>query len=364
MPSIQEAPATLRRRAGSPSRQEHDSTIAGAEATSPIPATQIQTLLVEHSYIEPLARRKVTTAEGIISEEETYVLAPPSVTSRILNILFKPFHFLVFALLHIGLELMVSARTMKTLVQVFFLPHLFPVAPEVVRILRQDLDLDKMTKIPKHLAVVLPAGNESSESEEDEWAGQVAQLAQWATASGIKCLSIMRTDPLHPELVEVLQDRITDSIADFYREEKIVPVALARTLGSPEEGLNTLNPLDQRKRLHGGRPFDLDVVVLSKQDGHARLAGVVRTLGEAARQNRITSEDITTDFMDKELSYELPEPELLIILKDDLDMSGYPPWHIRLTEIFHHPDQAIIPRYTMFLQALHRYAKCDQRFGK
>lgn len=47
---------------------------------------------------------------------------------------------------------------------------------------------------------------------------------------------------------------------------------------------------------------DLDVVVLSEQDGHARLAGVVRTLGEAARQQKIISEDITMDFMAKELS--------------------------------------------------------------
>jgi hypothetical protein len=30
----------------------------------------------------------------------------------------------------------------------------------------------------------------------------------------------------------------------------------------------------------------------------------------------------------------------------------------------HHEDQAVIPYYTMFLQALHRYAKCEQRFGK
>lgn len=30
---------------------------------------------------------------------------------------------------------------------------------------------------------------------------------------------------------------------------------------------------------------------------------------------------------------ELTEPELLIVFKDELDLSSYPPWHIRLTEI-------------------------------
>lgn len=194
MPSIQEVPPTLRRRAGSPSRHEHDSTTTEAEAVPLIPSTPIQAIMAEHSYIEPLVRSRITTAEGVVVEEDFYVPPPPTITSRIINVLFKPLHFLLFALLHIGLELMVSARTMKTLAQVFFLPHLFPVAPELVRILRQDIQLEKMAKLPKHLAVILPAGNASSESEEDEWAGQVAQLAQWAVASGIECLSIMRTD--------------------------------------------------------------------------------------------------------------------------------------------------------------------------
>lgn len=34
-------------------------------------------------------------------------------------------------------------------------------------------------------------------------------------------------------------------------------------------------------------------------------------------------------------SAELSEPELLIVFKDDLDLSSYPPWHIRLTEILY-----------------------------
>ncbi|KAF9984830.1 hypothetical protein BGZ65_012518 [Modicella reniformis] len=259
---------------------------------------------------------------------------------------------------------------MKTLVQVFFLPHLFPVAPELVRILRADLGTD-LVKKPKHVAVILPA-NSSSETEEEEWHAKVAQLVQWSVASGIKCLSVMRTDPLHPQLVELLQERINDSLADFYKEEKSVPVARVRTLRSVEDSLQDVvkrqgvdeNEAQRLQRLHGGRKLDLDVVILSERDGHDRLATSVRALGEAALGDEIQSQNITMKFMDQQLSAELTEPELLIVFKDELDLSSYPPWHIRLTEIFHHPDQAVIPQYTMFLQALHRYAKCEQRFGK
>lgn len=185
----------------------------------------------------------------------------------------------------------------------------------------------------------------------------------------------MSLTALHPEDLEALQDRIDHTMKDFYKEEKRVPIALARTLRPVEESLslvfqqnnsnNNSQPTIQRDlRLHGGRAFDLDIVILSPEDGHDRLAGNVRLLGKAALRQQISSDQITTKFLDTQLSTDLSEPELLIILKDDLDLSSYPPWHIRLTEIYHHPDQAVIPVYTMFLQALHRYAKCEQRFGK
>ncbi|KAG0311293.1 hypothetical protein BGZ97_011944 [Linnemannia gamsii] len=264
---------------------------------------------------------------------------------------------------------------MKTLVQVFFLPHLFPVAPELVRIVRKDVGTE-LAKKPTHLAVItqksgITLTGEVDETEENEWHARVAQLAQWSSAVGIKTLSIMRNAPLDPEDLEALQDRIDHTMKDFYKEEKRVPIALVRTLCPVEESLslvfkknNSQATIQRDLRLHGGRAFDLDIVILSPEDGHDRLAGNVRLLGEAALRQQISSEQITTSFLDTQLSAELTEPELLIILKDDLDLSSYPPWHIRLTEIYHHPDQAVIPVYTMFLQALHRFAKCDQRFGK
>lgn len=74
-------------------------------------------------------------------------------------------------------------------------------------------------------------------------------------------------------------------------------------------------------------------MILSPQDGHDRLAGHIKALGEAALRKEIESKDITMGYMEKKLSGELSEPELVIILKDDLDLSSYPPWNIRLTEI-------------------------------
>ncbi|KAF9159348.1 hypothetical protein BGX20_002990, partial [Mortierella sp. AD010] len=152
---------------------------------------------------------------------------------------------------------------------------------------------------------------------------------------------------------------------EFYKEEKVIPEVRVRALRPVENSLDfTASKESKVSSAQQARPYDLDVVILAEADGHDRLAANVRALGEAALHKEIQSEDITMDFLDRQLSSELSEPELLIVFKDDLDLSSYPPWHIRLTEIYHHREQYIIPQYTMFLQALHRYAKCEQRFGK
>ncbi|KAF9425090.1 hypothetical protein BGZ94_007852 [Podila epigama] len=301
------------------------------------------TLMADHPDIKPLAT----------SSESTSAATDASASSRstlqgnqIVHYLLKPFYFLLFVLLHLGHEVMISWRTFKILLQVFFLPNQFPVAPEVVRVLRMDLegkDKELLTKRPSHLAVVLPVAKEDGAQGDEDWEKKVVSLAQWSVASGIKTLSIMRADTIEQEMLESLQEHIEFELKKFYIEEKSQPVILARTLkplkGQVEEERFNLSITDSGVTVqgsvlpHGGRHYDLDVVILSPEDGHDRLAGHARALGEAARRKEIKSDDISIEFMDKLLSGELSEPELIIILKDELDLSSYPPWHIRLTEI-------------------------------
>lgn len=198
MPS-QSSATTLRKRAGSPSR---DTSTQQTDVTSSRNANkeQLKTsrspieLISDHPAIMPVAPPSKSKALGAADSTTTSssTSLSPSVAHRILHILLKPFYFLLFVILHLGHELVISARSMKAYVQVFFLPHIFPTSPGVVRVLRKDLGTD-LTKKPQHLAVILPAAS-LSEEEEEEWHSRVSQLAQWSVASGIKCLSIMRTD--------------------------------------------------------------------------------------------------------------------------------------------------------------------------
>jgi len=47
----------------------------------------------------------------------------------------------------------------------------------------------------------------------------------------------------------------------------------------------------------------------------------------------------------------------------DVCLRGYPPWQVRLTEIFHVQDNSGAG-YQVFLRALHKYAKSEMRLGR
>lgn len=57
------------------------------------------------------------------------------------------------------------------------------------------------------------------------------------------------------------------------------------------------------------------------------------------------------------------EPDLLVLFGPTVELSGYPPWQLRLTEIFHVQDNAGVG-YQVFLRALYNYANAQMRFGR
>ncbi|CRK25044.1 hypothetical protein BN1708_014117 [Verticillium longisporum] len=59
----------------------------------------------------------------------------------------------------------------------------------------------------------------------------------------------------------------------------------------------------------------------------------------------------------------MPEPDLLILFGPHVELDGYPPWPIRLTEIFCLPDNQEVG-YQVFLRALRNFANAQFRKGK
>jgi undecaprenyl pyrophosphate synthase len=132
------------------------------------------------------------------------------------------------------------------------------------------------------------------------------------------------------------------------------PVTLS-TRGEP-----TIRPHSRDYSSEGG----LELILIAEDDGREAMVDLTRVLTEMVQKDKITAEDITTDVIDNELSESvMPEPDLLISFEPYVDLQGYPPWAIRLTEIYCAPDNQGVG-YQLFLQALRKYAHATFKLGK
>lgn len=119
----------------------------------------------------------------------------------------------------------------------------------------------------------------------------------------------------------------------------------------------TVAPSDTESR-------QLAVMLLSAEDGRDSVVDLTKTLAEMAQRDKISPADITIDLVDAELAESvMTDPDLLILFGPSVDLQGYPPWQIRLTEIFHVQDNQGVG-YQVFYRALCNYSKAQMRFGR
>lgn len=116
--------------------------------------------------------------------------------------------------------------------------------------------------------------------------------------------------------------------------------------------------------LGGDKHGHLKLHLISAQDGRESIVDLTRTLAEMSQRGKISPRDISMELVDAELSEGImPEPDLLILFSPNVELSGYPPWQIRLTEIFCLQDNEGFG-YQVFLKALRKFAKAQMRNGK
>lgn len=108
----------------------------------------------------------------------------------------------------------------------------------------------------------------------------------------------------------------------------------------------------------------LSVLLLSIEDGRDSLVDLTKTLAEMVQHSKLSPSDISVDLIDTEISESVvSDPDLLVLFTPNVELSGYPPWQIRLTEIFHVQDNQAFC-YQVFLRALYSYADAEMRFGR
>ena len=108
----------------------------------------------------------------------------------------------------------------------------------------------------------------------------------------------------------------------------------------------------------------LTILLLSEHDGRDTLVDLTVTLSAMAQKGDIHPSQIDTNLIQAELSdYVSSEPDLLVLFSPSVVLKGYPPWQLRLTEIFHLPDNKGV-NYQVFLKALKQFEKAEFRVGK
>jgi dehydrodolichyl diphosphate syntase complex subunit NUS1 len=155
----------------------------------------------------------------------------------------------------------------------------------------------------------------------------------------------------------------------------------------------------------------LTLLLLSSTDGRETLVDLTKTLADMAQHDKLSPQDISVKLIDAEIgeitspptpppaehldpscdeasvcssnspsppattaieqSTAKSEPDLLLIFGPYVKLDGYPPWQLRLTEIYCTGDKSSsitgdgeAVEYQRLLKGLWRYAKAEMRFGR
>lgn len=128
-------------------------------------------------------------------------------------------------------------------------------------------------------------------------------------------------------------------------------------------------PVESRPSSRGSRgdsqeQKSLSILLLSAEDGRDSVVDLTKTLTEMAQRSKLFPADISTELVDAELSESIMgEPDLLLIFGPHVELSGYPPWQIRLTEIFHVQDNQGVD-YQVFYRGLCKFSRAQMRMGR
>ena len=296
-------------------------------------------------------------------------------------------HVLLFTIIHTCFSVYIRVRKAyhtiaDRLLGVLYYHHR---TPELIQ-----KDVKRLSKVPKHLSVILelPAGGGKRDGL-DGLMSDACEIAAWSASAGVPMLSIYErtgehrvseTNSLHrassltlftgilKSSLPHLHRRIERTLTAYYGQASAnKPTVSLRAPNlpsysppySPEPATNGSNGTHVTPRPH------LTVLLIDASDGRQTLVDLTKTLAEMSQHNKLQPADISQELIDAEITESvMGEPDLLVLFGDRVVLNGYPPWQIRLTEIYYAQDNVGGMSYHVFLRALYKYAKAEMRFGR
>ncbi|KAI0911798.1 Undecaprenyl diphosphate synthase [Ustulina deusta] len=210
-------------------------------------------------------------------------------------------------------------------------------------------DVATLERLPVHLSIILTLENGGKGDALEKLVNEVSEVAAWCTAAGIPKLSVYEKTGILKRYMTQTHRSVCHRLKIWFGKHQAPPVTLFAR-GAPAI------------RSHSRHGFDL--ILISEDDGREAMVDLTRVLTEMVQKDKITAKEITMDVIDNELSEAvMSEPDLLISFEPYVDLQGYPPWAIRLTEIHCVPDNQGVG-YQLFLKALRKYAQATFKLGK
>ncbi|KAI2629043.1 Undecaprenyl diphosphate synthase [Xylaria nigripes] len=210
-------------------------------------------------------------------------------------------------------------------------------------------DVADLKRLPNHLSIILILENGGKGDALEKLVNEVSEVAAWCAAAGILQLSVYERTGILKRYMAQTHRSVCHRLKIWFGKHQVPSLALFA------RGARTI-------RSHNRQ--GLDLILIAEDDGREAMVDLTRVLTEMVQADKIQAQDITMDVIDNELSEAvMREPDLLVSFEPYVDLQGYPPWAIRLTEIYCAPDNQGVG-YQLFLKALRKYAQATFKLGK
>ncbi|KAI0164855.1 Undecaprenyl diphosphate synthase [Xylariaceae sp. FL1272] len=215
-------------------------------------------------------------------------------------------------------------------------------------------DIASLKRLPKHLSVILTLENGGRGDALEKLVNELSEIAAWSAAAGIPQLSIYEKSGILKRYMSQTHRTVSSRLRIWFGKHQAPPLALST------RGAETIRSQGRDYLPEGG----LSIILISEDDGREAMVDLTRVFASMVQKDKIAAEDITMDVIDNELKEAvMSEPDLLISFEPYVDLQGYPPWPIRLTEIDCSPDNRGVS-YQLFLRALGKYSLATFKLGK
>lgn len=298
-----------------------------------------------------LASRRTVLENSPQAREKLLQPFLPSQTPQPTSLITHTFHRLILYLLHVIAGIYLRTRYLYhfLLSRVYAVLYYHHHTPELIR-----KDVKCLDRLPQHVSVVLEYRKGGGGVE--GLINEVAEIGCWCASAGIPMLSVYEQTGVLKKYIATAHRLTATRLHSYFGRERPKLRIYAPHLLSSTATSSTGTEDDELA--------DLEITFISEEDGRESLVDLTKTLCEMTQRGKMAVEDVTIEVVDAEIeTLTIPEPDLLILFSPTVKLLGYPPWQIRLTEIFHVPDNDGVG-YQVFLRALYKYAKVEMRFGR